>query len=221
MNRFFQIILVLFLCSCANKNESEDVVRRVLDYEEKGEFNQALKLINEAVRMDSLAPTHFIIRGNIYLDLYDTNSAFTDFTKAIYLEPQNTSALFHKGLVFSMKAKEDSAVFYYNLALNTKESGGFLVRKVHENNVEQPYDVSIEIIRYYRAMSYVALQSYGLALSDLYYSLEYQYEEAECQYYIGTILIKQGNRLTGCDYLKKSVANGLKDGEKYLSKYCK
>lgn len=221
MSRLFLILMSLLLYSCTNRQTAEEVINKALVYQEEGKFDQALKLVNRAVQMDSFSPTGYNKRGNIYLDLNDTIAAFADFTRAIHLDPKNTEALFNKGFVFSAQAKEDSAVAFYNLALKTKMHGGFLFRSNWESNDDLVDDIPIEVIRYYRAMTYVALESYTLALGDLYYALSYQYEEAECQYYIGLILIKQGQKLLGCDYLKKSVANGLKDGEKYLSDYCK
>lgn len=196
-------------------------IAKAIKLEEEGRFLEALNEIDKAIKLDSTQSTPFVIRGRIKSTLKKDSFAILDFSKAILLNSKNTSAFFNKGVSYYILKNPDSALKYFNSAIATKQSGDFNI-EINNTNlpVEDQIDIPLEIIRFYRGVSYYNKKTDSLALEDFYYSSSHGYKKAESQLYIGVLLIDNGKIKEGCFYLKQAQINGEIKANKYLKEYC-
>ena len=221
----FLILVINVIESCTNYNSRDsfhDNVVAALNYEKKGNYKEALDKINSAIEIDSSKSFAFVVRGKIRANLDDDLLAIEDFSHAIILNPKNTSAYFQKGISFSLLNKEDSAIAYFNYAIDTKKSGDFTfdIKNQEFLDLDEQTDVDMAILLFYRGLSFYESKKDSLALNDFNYSLNHGYSIGESQFYIGVILISQ-KKSEGCIYLKKAIENGNKDAGNYFNNYCK
>ncbi len=66
-----------------------------------GMYEEALNDIDQSLRSDTTDPESYVIRGLIYLrHHHDKIEAIVNFNEALRLDPQNVSALYHRGCSF-------------------------------------------------------------------------------------------------------------------------
>ncbi|MBS1736097.1 MAG: hypothetical protein JSS98_05755 [Bacteroidetes bacterium] len=223
----FSLILTIITTSCCNNtqhaNDFQKHVTRSLNYLQEKRYKEALREINYSIIADSTKSYAFVIRGKIESSLDNDLFAIQDFSKAIEINPNNTSAFFYKAVSFSLLNNEDSAIFNYNLAINTKRSGKFYFDRPNKDFtiLDNQTDIGLATIRYFRGLSLYNKKDDSAALQDFRYSLNENYNKGGCQFYIGVILLSQGDKLDGCANLMEAKINGKKEADEYITKYCR
>ncbi len=217
--------IAIFQTSCLVKSPEEKIqslIRSALRYEKEKKYEEALHKLNTAISMDSTQSFAFVFRGKIRNLLKQDSLAILDFSKAIKINPQNTSAYFHKGISYSFLSNEDSAIANFDYAILTKSSGEFYFNHSYSkfDDLEKQVDVAMSVIRYNRAISLYEMGKDTEAVKDFYYSLNHNYKIDDCRFYIGVILIRQDKKLEGCALLKQAMLNGDKEAIDFFSKYC-
>ncbi len=218
------VLAIFYLISCENDNSLQSFLKKAKRSEEVGNYQGAMVQLNKALALDSSKSLIYVARGIINRYLNNDSLSLIDFSKAISLDETNTSAYYQKGISLSLLGKDDSAIHYYNYALRTKEVGDFYFEKNSElkSEVNQHFDknIPIEAIRYQRGISFYEIKKDSSALSDFYFVLKYKYNIAICNFYIGAILITQGDS-DGCKYLTEAVNQGESKAQKFLSEFCR
>lgn len=217
------IICIQESCSTDTKNKVQSLISKALKFEKRNKYVEAIEQLNEAIRIDSTNSLIYVYRGRMKSLLDQEDSAIQDFSIAIKLMPQNTAAYFHKGISFSSINNMDSAIANFNSAILTKKKGDFYFDNNYnefDNSIEQ-IDIGMPVIRYFRGVCLYEEEQDSAALADFYYSLANNYNKPECQFNIGVVLLRQGRKSSGCDYLNQARLNGHKDANDFFLQYCK
>jgi lipoprotein NlpI len=92
-------------CSVAVKSGtlSNDIVANALlirgsAYDERGDYDQAIKDLDESIRLNPYSSQSVDSRGWEYLRKFDYKQAIEDFDRAIYLEPKNPRPYANRGI---------------------------------------------------------------------------------------------------------------------------
>ncbi len=112
----------------------------------KGNHNDALVHLNEALR---LKPDHMLLylnRGGAYAELNQYQSAFSDFNKVIMNMPNYADAYNCRGVVFSKVGQYQNALKDFNTSIRLKPDNAAIYN--------------------YRGTAYAKLGQYQLAISD-------------------------------------------------------
>jgi tetratricopeptide (TPR) repeat protein len=94
-----------------------DLVNRAAEYFEKGDYDQALKDLDDAIRLDPEYVPAFKYRGAVYLKRKEFGRAVDDYRKAIRLEPNNAEHFYNRGAAYSGIGEYDLAISDYTEAI--------------------------------------------------------------------------------------------------------
>jgi tetratricopeptide (TPR) repeat protein len=81
------------------------------------QYDEALVLINSALRVDEFQPEAYYMKGLLYKESGDTNLAVSSYVTATELDPTFYDAYIQVGLLYA-SAHSDLAIEYYNSALD-------------------------------------------------------------------------------------------------------
>jgi tetratricopeptide (TPR) repeat protein len=93
------------------------LVDRGVAYLAKRDYNRALEVFNEAIRLDPEYAPAIKNRGAVYLDTFDWSRAINDYNKAIYLEPKYAEHYYNRGASYSGMGDYDPAIADYTEAI--------------------------------------------------------------------------------------------------------
>src|SRR5262249_11540081 len=95
-------------------NLSWAYVNRGNAYEEKGEFDRAIRDQDEAIRLDAKSFRAYLGRAAAYHDKRDYDRAVRDYDQAVRLDPKSAHAYFGRGTAFREKRDYDRAIREYD-----------------------------------------------------------------------------------------------------------
>ena len=87
-----------------------------------GDFEQAMRMLTDAVRADPLYADAYVHRGQTYFKLGDTEHALTDLNEAIRLDARNAPAWRARGMAQLYKGDEESALGDLSKAIQLTEA---------------------------------------------------------------------------------------------------
>ena len=219
---FVSSFISLVSCDFKEDNFMNDITMAI-SYKEKGDYKEALNYVNKSILIDSNKSFSFVLQGQIESSLEDDVAAIKSFAKAINLNQSNVSAYFYKALSFSLLNSFDSAIENFNKAIDIKQGVGKVYIEI--NNEHLPFEEQLNVpmyeIKYFRGLTFININKYYEALNDFEFSLLNHYMNSNCQYYIGAIYSKLGNKEKACTYLMQAKNGGNQDAEKIINKYCK
>ena len=147
-------------CSVPNEPEpvtAEDFIKRAYKHIEldnySDAFNQcAFDAAQEAVRLDPQNAAALSVRGKLYVQKKDFDSALADLNEAIRLDPRDLQAFRFRSLVFEQKNMPDKAIEDLSVILGTEEShfdyarrGGLYLKKNEPEKALQDYSQAIRM----------------------------------------------------------------------------
>ncbi len=116
-----------------DKNKDADAAyRRAQVAFESGDFDKAIKLFDEVVRLDPTYVQAYVSRGMAWNEKTEPENALKDFNEAIRVDPRFAPAFFNRGMIWSAKNDFDKAVkdFDAALALEPKDDAALFNRGV-------------------------------------------------------------------------------------------
>src|SRR5579872_6112244 len=90
--------------------------RRGEAWDQKYEYDEAIKDFNEAIRLDP-SPSAYILRGTVWESKKEYDSAIKDFDEAIRLNPKDARAFNCRGNIWYDNKEYDKAVADYSKAI--------------------------------------------------------------------------------------------------------
>jgi tetratricopeptide (TPR) repeat protein len=87
-----------------------------------GDFEQAMRMLTDAVRADPLYADAYVHRGQTYFKLGDTEHALADLNEAIRLDTRNAPAWRARGMAQLYKGDEESALADLSKAIQLTEA---------------------------------------------------------------------------------------------------
>jgi len=92
----------------SNKIDMHEILQRAKAYEDAKEYQRAITLADECIKIDNSVVEAFMIRGrcNRLKYKHDCDAAIADFSKVIELDPENATAWRYRGTSKTLKASE-------------------------------------------------------------------------------------------------------------------
>jgi tetratricopeptide (TPR) repeat protein len=149
------------------------------DYRARREYDRAIEIYTEAIRLDPRRAAAYIDRGNSYYNKKDYDRAIQDFTEAIELKP-STVAFNNRGNAYRARKDYERAFQDYNEAIRldpnyaftfNNRGNGYRERKDYERAIKD-YDRAIQLNPSYalafnnRGLAYSEEKNYDRALAD-------------------------------------------------------
>jgi len=224
MKQFLMLgCIVILSCNFINRNRFEKLIENATENLEKKKYEDAFDNIEKASKINSDTSIIYSLRGTLYFETKRYELSKIDFLKALTYNPKNTSYLFYLGLNYFSLERDDSALYYYDLAIDSKGDGEVYL----EMNKEGPFgkyfqdDISMEVLRYYRGVSYYMVNRYNQAYRDFLFAKSKQYKVGNCFLYIGIMQIDLNNKVEGCKLFDSAMKHGNLDAKDYVERFCK
>jgi uncharacterized caspase-like protein len=93
------------------------LTRKAKELFDKNEYNEAITVATEAIKLDPQYAEAYRQRGWAYMLKRDMDTAIMDFTEAIQLNPQDSAAYKDRAYVFNEKGDRDRAIRDYTEAI--------------------------------------------------------------------------------------------------------
>jgi tetratricopeptide (TPR) repeat protein len=99
-------LCALFLTGCSTwwegiqSNATNALVAHAKQLLQHSDYDSALAEINAAVALAPQNPDLYILRGQVYLNLYEWDKSLNDFSAAIELAPEYADAYFQRGVLY-------------------------------------------------------------------------------------------------------------------------
>lgn len=94
-----------------------DLVDRGAAYFAKHDYNRALEVLNQAIRIAPDYAPALKTRGGVYLNMRDYGRAINDYNKAIFLEPKYAEHYYNRGASYLGLGDYDQAIADYSEAI--------------------------------------------------------------------------------------------------------
>jgi tetratricopeptide (TPR) repeat protein len=158
------LCLLVLLCPASAlaappEKVAADYWRGGLTAMEKKDYQRAIELFTEAIRLIPKFTDAYISRGDAYRTTRAYDRAIADYTQALRLSPRNTDALVGRGMSHRKKRQLDKAIADYTEAI-----------KIDPKGVNA---------RYNRANAYKAQRDFARALADFQETLRLDPRYAE------------------------------------------
>jgi tetratricopeptide (TPR) repeat protein len=213
---FVALIVFLTFSSCEVRSTKE-LFHEACKYENLGNFQEAILLLNKAVQQDSTYLPAYINLGADESTLGRYQAAIDHYSTAIRLSPANTLALLNRGRNKSRLGNYRAALEDFQRAVNSKGCDSFWV-DIHLKNGD--YDCSMPEILLERGIAYYNIDSLKKAFHDFKFCIASQYEPGIAYRFCGFIYISTGDKDWGCKFLQKAAELGDADAVKNIAKYC-
>jgi len=220
-NIVFILIISYLFCSCDFKT-AEQYYDLAYELEEKGEYNNAIKLLNKAIEKNPKFRPALLNRGADKSALEDYEGAINDYKKIIAFDSDNTLTLMNIGNNYKRLKQYDKSIEYYTRALETKgaiQSSIFIDFNTKGKwDKDSDYNIQKHKIEFERGISYVYSKKYNLAIKDLRQSIKFNYELPDSYSWIGEAYYYINDTINAKKFLTKASKYGMLDAKELLTK---
>lgn len=226
-NRTLIVLVCVFVCGCNDSSINNCEQFQKMFEAEKNVLNhsRSLSILNNVLKNDSTCIDALLTRGDLFMEIDSFPAAKEDYRKAILTSSSNVYALYRLGMVYEFQEINDSASYYFNLALKEKEIDGAFIDYSNKlkgiESSKSKYDIStIELIYQNGIVSYylrdikTALKSFELCISE-------GYNLKQVYLYRGAALLEMGNLNDACENFHLAENSGNADASNYVNEYCK
>jgi len=222
MKQILIILSILTLTSC-NLKSSADYNAEAEVLESKGEFKEAIPLLNIAIEKDPKNIYALINRAVDKSILEDYKGAIDDYTRVIEIDSDNTLAYLNRGKNKKRIENYQEAIEDFEKAIKTKGSENIYMDKVENSFIETgfEFDVMMEEIRFERGLARYNIDRLDLAIDDFNFCLGKNYEKPVSFYWRGITYIAYDMIKEGCSDLREAHNLGNLDAQKMIETYCK
>ena len=201
---------------------AEDYFNEAEKLADKGEYKEAILLLDKAIEKDSKFLGAYINRGADKTALNDYQGAIKDYEKVLEIDSNNTLALFNIGNNYKRLENYSTAVDYYTKAFETKGGQPIYIDYSPNEFVDfSAFDVPGHEIAYERGLAYYELDSLQLSINDMLICIQKNYMVKESHYMIGANYFKVGIMERACKEFGKAAQMGDKDAQNILKEHCK
>ena len=172
---------------------SNQKVEAAWELESNDDFNGALELLDEAVKLNPNNALAYFTRGTVYVSQENFDAAIRDLTKSIELEPNDADAYNNRGIAYTGQENFDAAIQDFNAAIKLKpdDAQTYYNRgiayddlKQHERAI-QDYDKALQLkpddakIYFNRGVAYKSSENYEAAVEDFTVYIELEPDDAD------------------------------------------
>lgn len=153
MNRIFYFLLISFLIfGCKKDNTS--LVNKAYDLEQRGEFEKAIVILTEAIKINPMDLDCYNNRAWDYYDIGDNKSALKDFEEMLKIDSINTAAIYGIGFINYKEEKYRIAIDHFNRVIEIEDDKPkFIFRKLGEEEKEVPFGADMKKVYHFKSLA--------------------------------------------------------------------
>jgi lipoprotein NlpI len=215
----------------SNKDSSEAYLFRASGYIETGDYDQAIKDLDESVRLTPSASWSFATRGWAYIGKYEFKRAVEDFDHAIQLDPKNSYAYANRGIAEFLLGDFTAAErdFEENERLSPKVARGYsdlnrLLAHMRDTKGTAPgKDFKLaapdltqwpgHVVGYYEGFG---TEDTVLTAASPRFPKETKWKLCQAYFFFAERALMDGNREKAIQLLQKSLDTGAKEDVEYV-----
>jgi tetratricopeptide (TPR) repeat protein len=222
--------MTIFLAGCNNlvtsgfncKNLTENYWETIEDYKPE-KAREFILLLDKVIKESPRCKNAYALRGEILFSLQRYKEAKRDFLSLLKIDSNNVYAYFETGLIYELQTSFDSAIFFYEKAIQKKTQGTFIVD--NNNEIERLYgkrgfDVKYLSIKLRKGIANYFRGNLKAAINDLNYCIKKEYLLNQAYFYRGLIYISANQKEKACRDFKEAQANGNTEAHETFNKYC-
>jgi tetratricopeptide (TPR) repeat protein len=199
------ISLFLYLISSLANGDSRRAVNRFNegnDYFDRGNFEQAIAMYDEAIERKPSFPEAYYNRGLAYAAGEDYGQAIVNWNQAIKLNPGLVRAYYSRGLAYYVQGNIEGAIADFDEVIDRTPE--YIVDRwddrvedsdkiVLEHLAKNPFTIDLPRVHAYRGLAYLANGQVILALVDLDKAIELRPSLALAYYGHGVACLEIGD----------------------------
>ncbi len=223
------IVFAIFLYSCTSPSEYLEKADVAI---EKGEYREALNLINKALSKKKYLGEAYSEKAHCYTKLNKDDSAIIVYDQLLAFNPNNTLAYYNIGLCKYRQEKFDEAIDYFNDAMKTKgynpndtSKSQFIMEYTQGGKellgMDEKFDVSFSEIFYMAGLAHYETGKTKKAYRYFMDCISRGFNVPECHYTIGLCWLSEGDNQKACESFKTSRIFGYSPATEQLEKICK
>ena len=183
-----------------------------------------IRTLADIITSDSFCIDPYLTRGDLFWYLDSTHQAKADYLKAISLSRNNVYAQYRMGLVYYYDDKFDSAIHFFQQAIDSKTHNGAVVDypdyREGLGSDENKYDIAYAEIIYKQAISFYYKGAFIEAKQNFGFCIERHYMLSDSYLYRGAILLEMNDKKSACQDFENAKKNRSKLANEYLENYC-
>lgn len=111
--KFILVIVLSFFFMNSFSNISEDGLEKANSLIEESKYNQAIKLLENELKNDSLNAETYFLLGNCYYYIDSFDNAISSYYNVLNIDSESVSTLFNLGNLYDILDQKDSAKLYF------------------------------------------------------------------------------------------------------------
>lgn len=215
----FFVFFLLVITSCDLVSHTH-YFNQAVKLEKKGDYKQAISLLNKAIEQKPNFRPALINRGVDKSLLEDYKGAIEDYNLILDFDSDNTMALLNIGNNYKRLSSYNKAIKYYSKALKTDGATSYKfevrLRFNNEEDNDTDYYVNESEIYFERGLAYLLNAQYKKAIFDFQKAINSNYEIAKSYYFIGEAYYKNGNFNLAKENYLSSQKFGIENIDKEL-----
>jgi tetratricopeptide (TPR) repeat protein len=220
VNKYLLPLILICLFSCKTKT-ADELLLDAEKLEEAGKYEEAIPLLDEAIKLDPNLFHAYLNRGADKSALKNYHGAIKDYEEVLKLDSDNILALYNLALNYSRLDNPEQVVFYCNQALDAKFGKSNISLQVHDENGNMTgFDVPAYQIYYERGLAYYEIDSINLSIPDLDYAISNNYKVADCHFIKGANYEVYNMKVEACVEYHVASKMGYKDADIAISEFC-
>lgn len=200
-----------------------------------GNYKLAKKIISKAIKINSLQPEYFNLRGEVYIKLNKNQKATEDFKQSLTLNPYQPDVYYllarsqHKSKDYNLAVNsiknyttyfyKDHRAFFLEAQINY-DAGNFLDAIKTLNTLISVYPKNANYY-FLRGKSYLNTHSYKLAYNDFNTCLDIKPQLTDTYFYRGQAEFEMNMTDAACADWKRSIKYKDYKANDYFYEYCK
>lgn len=219
---FCGLISLIQLYGCAQNEKNCSLFYTMYNPAKNSDTSHLIEVLNNVISNDSLCVNALLTRADIFFDIDNLNLAKQDYFKVLSLDSTNVYSMYQLGELFNVEEKYDSAIVFFQKALDLKSNGNFILDRTNEEiDPKAKYDIAANELMFSQGLSFYYKRRLNDALNNFTYCIFQKYRLDKSYLYRAAILIElksdQGN---ACLDLYEAKKNGSKEADTYIAKYC-
>ena len=220
-NRIIYILLFSFAFISCNLTSPEEYYSKAFKYEERGNYEKAIDMLDEAIKKKNQFRAALLNRGYYKTEIGDIHGAIDDYSDLLQFDSNNTAALYNIANNYSVSKaiNTEGAIKKW-----TVSNGGLVMinptKYFDGSDKDLYYYVPKYEILYERGIEYLNSDLYDNAISDFKKSLDANYEKKNCYFLLVKAYIGKKDSLNACSNFIMSAKLGDKEAREMLKKHC-
>jgi tetratricopeptide (TPR) repeat protein len=225
------LIFGVILSSC-DFYSADEYYNQAFEYEEKGDLETAIELLDKAIEKKSDFRPALLNRGYYKTELGNLDGGIMDYKKILEFDSDNTLALYNIGINYQELEKPKKAIKYFTKALNTSgaltsfanSNSGTLGLRTNLDFDTLDNDNDFEVhkceIQFSRGVNFFFNKEYNRAIADFENSIKANYNKASSHFFLGGIYQEMDDLNNACKNFTISANLGDLDAKEKLKKHC-